>query len=66
MTYVLVLTLVLASGPKQSFVEVASLTDCWRQASAVFEKFNAVKMKEAEILGIGAGCYGIPIPGQAL
>ena len=64
MKILLVLVLIMADGPKQTAIEVETLSECWERAMSVISRADLPKMQEAGVTGVGTGCIVIPDPTQ--
>ena len=64
MKILLILTLLMADGPKQTALEMPTLDECWARAQAVIARADVAKMQEAGVAGVGTGCVVIPTPSQ--
>src|SRR6187551_943471 len=60
----ILLVLIMADGPKQTAIEVETLSECWERAMSVISRADLPKMQEAGVTGVGTGCIVIPDPTQ--
>ena len=56
MKILLILVLLMSDGPKETALEMPTLDECWIRAQAVISKADLSKMRDAGVMGIGAGC----------